>query len=85
MSDDESNSSPQFERKRQVDELYDYDDDNNNNNMTTTMNTTFAQKAKNWFVFLQYPWSVWFIISNELCERFSFYGFKTVCFDLLLL
>eukprot|EP00761_Pharyngomonas_kirbyi_P010130 gb/GECH01010148.1/.p1 GENE.gb/GECH01010148.1/~~gb/GECH01010148.1/.p1 ORF type:complete len:522 (+),score=103.64 gb/GECH01010148.1/:1-1566(+) len=30
------------------------------------------------FILFQYPKSVWFIMGNELCERFSFYGFKTI-------
>lgn len=30
------------------------------------------------FVFMEYPFQVWFIMANELCERFSFYGFKTI-------
>ena len=25
-----------------------------------------------------YPKSVWFIVGNEFCERFSYYGMKTV-------
>jgi len=30
------------------------------------------------FIFLDYPMSTWFIMVNELCERFAFYGFKTI-------
>ncbi|KAL9657867.1 hypothetical protein ABK040_009455 [Willaertia magna] len=30
------------------------------------------------FIFLDYPIATWFIILNELCERFAFYGFKTI-------
>jgi dipeptide/tripeptide permease len=30
------------------------------------------------FIFTQYPYAVWFIIGNEFCERFSFYGFKAI-------
>jgi POT family proton-dependent oligopeptide transporter len=39
---------------------------------------TFKERFEKWFIFIQYPWSVWFIISTELCERFAFYGFKTI-------
>lgn len=46
---------------------------------TLKMDTlTFKERFKKWFIFIQYPWSVWFIISTELCERFAFYGFKTI-------
>lgn len=30
------------------------------------------------FLPLRYPKSVWFILGTELCERFSFYGFKAI-------
>ncbi|KAG2379295.1 hypothetical protein C9374_007434 [Naegleria lovaniensis] len=30
------------------------------------------------FIFIDYPISTWFIMIQELCERFAFYGFKTI-------
>ncbi|KAL9649732.1 hypothetical protein ABK040_009547 [Willaertia magna] len=33
---------------------------------------------RKYFVFIDYPIAVWFIILNELCERFAYYGFKTI-------
>ena len=44
----------------------------------SSSSSSFGAKLKGWFIFLQYPWAVWFIIANELCERFAFYGFKTI-------
>lgn len=43
-------------------------------------NTTskILSNFKKIFIFTQYPYAVWFIIGNEFCERFSFYGFKTI-------
>lgn len=31
-------------------------------------------KQRSWFKFLAFPLATWFIIGNEFCERFAFYG-----------
>ena len=44
-------------------------------------NLNFCAKIIFFIFFLQkqpYPKSVWFIVGNEFCERFSYYGMKTV-------
>ncbi|XP_050583070.1 peptide transporter family 1 isoform X3 [Bombus affinis] len=52
------------ERKRSIKEIQDYPD----NESSTEEN----QKK------MTYPKSIFFIVSNEFCERFSFYGMRTV-------
>ncbi|XP_043586858.1 peptide transporter family 1 isoform X1 [Bombus pyrosoma] len=52
------------ERKRSIKEIQDYPDNESN--------TEENQKK------LKYPKSIFFIVSNEFCERFSFYGMRTV-------
>ena len=41
-----------------------------------------GKQKKHWvrrvFIFVEYPISTWFIMFAELCERFAFYGFKTI-------
>lgn len=50
--------------------------DEDNKSLLKTDEQVAKEKQK--FFLLQYPKSVWFIMGNELCERFSFYGFKTI-------
>jgi dipeptide/tripeptide permease len=45
--------------------------DNNNS-------SSFSSALMKWFIFLQYPYSIWFIVGNELAERFAFYSFKSI-------
>lgn len=33
---------------------------------------------REFFNFIDFPWGVWFIIGNEFCERFSFYGMQNL-------
>ncbi|KAL0485076.1 hypothetical protein AKO1_011808 [Acrasis kona] len=50
---------------------------NTNNAKPSTINNISAN-FKQLFIFVQYPYCLWLIIGNEFCERFSFYGFKTI-------
>ena len=36
--------------------------------------TKSQPKQRTWFKFLAFPLATWFIIGNEFCERFAFYG-----------
>jgi hypothetical protein len=45
---------------------------------TTTTPKTWRDAFRKLFIFTQYPYAVWFIIGNEFCERYSFYGFKAI-------
>lgn len=57
-------------------------DDGENDDQEEQLNVEGGKKPKHWirrvFIFIEYPISTWFIMFAELCERFSFYGFKTI-------
>jgi len=65
-------SSPSNDDRDQMDELPIL------SSSSSSASSPLVSKLKSWFIFVQYPWSVWFIICCELCERFAFYGFKTI-------
>ena len=44
---------------------------NRRRNHVTQINASYFRFQK-----LPYPRSIWFIVGNEFCERFSFYGMK---------
>nr|CAD7264421.1 unnamed protein product [Timema shepardi] len=44
----------------------------------TDSSLTVVSRVMAWMLKLKYPRSVFFIISNEFCERFSYYGMRTI-------
>lgn len=41
--------------------------------LTATITAKERSTLQRLFIFLEYPWSVWFILGQEFCERFAFY------------